>query len=514
MQTSLLFSDNEIITLKEATLEKEISVLKDKVKYFEEETSRLYEIIRQLKMHAFGPKRERWLPNPAQQPSLFDEVESEAQKPEAKQPEESLVQPHTRVRGKRKPLPQDLPREIITVDLKPEEQFADDGTPLKVIGKEISEKLVYTPASMKIQEIHRLIYGLIGGESAKTAPTIPSVIPKGIATPSLLAGIIVNKYADGLPLYRQEEIFERHGVTLSRSSMARWVVQAAEACLPLFNVLQDRLLESPYVACDETHVQVLKESGRKAESKSWMWVRTNPSDEHTIVLFDYDPSRSGEVAKKLLSDYRGYLQVDGYGGYNALESEIGLVRIGCNMHGRRKFHDAFKNGAKNGTSLAEQGLQYYHQLYTLEEELRPLLFDERHRLRQELAVPIWEEFEKWVIENERKVPPKSKIGEAFHYFNNELPYLKGYLKDGILEADNGFVERAIKYFAIGRNNWLFSDSEAGASASSLFYSLIVTAKLNEANPYDVLETIFTEIPKAKTLDDVERLADLLLNKNT
>jgi transposase len=440
-------------------------------------------------------------------------VETEAQKPVAKETEETVVQSHTRNRGKRKPLPQDLPREIIAVELKPEERFADDGTPLKVIGKEVSEKLVYTPASMKIQEIHRLIYGLIGGDAAKTAPPIPSVIPKGIATPSLLAGIIVNKYADGLPLYRQEEIFERHGVTLSRASMARWVVQAAEACMPLLNVLQDRLMESPYVACDETHVQVLKESGRKAESKSWMWVRTNPSDEHTIVLFEYDPSRSGDVAKKLLNDYKGYLQVDGYGGYNVLESAEELVRIGCNMHGRRKFHDAFKNGAKNGSTLAEQGLEYYHQIYKLEEELRPLLFDERHQKRQELAIPIWNDFEKWALENERKVPPKSKIGGAFHYFINELPYLKGYLKDGRLEADNGFVERAIKYFAIGRNNWLFSDSEAGANASSLFYSFIVTAKLNEANPCQVLERILTEMPKAKTLEDVERLADLLLIKN-
>ena len=161
-------------------------------------------------------------------------------------------------------------------------------------------------------------YGIDSGEAIKTAPPVPSIIPKGIATPSLLSHIVTCKYADGLPLYRQEEIFSRLGVDVSRSSMGRWIVQCYEALIPVRNVLEDRLLSSAYVSCDETRTQVLKEKGRKAEAQSWMWVRTTPSDDKKIVLFDYDPSRSGEVAKRLFADYRGFLQVDGFGAYNVL----------------------------------------------------------------------------------------------------------------------------------------------------------------------------------------------------
>lgn len=515
MQTTLPIPENEISKLKEVTLLNRITFLEEKNKFADEEISRLFGIIRKLKKQAFGPTKERWLSVP-EQLSLFDEVEVEAQKPTPETDDEEVteVEAHARRRGKRKPLPDNLPREVLVVELKPEELFAEDGTPLKVIGKEVSEKLVYSPAKMKVVEIHRLKYGVAPDQYLTIAPPIPSIIPKGIATPSLLAGIIINKYADGLPLYRQEEIFKRHGIELSRSSMARWVVQSAQACVPLLNVLNDRLMEDFCVACDETHVQVLKENGRKAESKSWMWVRATPASKYKIVIFDYDPNRSAKVADRLLSEYKGFLQVDGYASYNCLETNEELVRLGCNMHGRRKFFDAYETGAKNGTSLAEEALKYYKTLYEIEEDICDKSPEEKFIFRLEYAGPIWKDFESWANKNQNKVPPKSKIGQALHYFTNELSYLKGYLMDGRLSMDNGFVERAIKYFAIGRNNWLFSDTEAGAEASSLFYSLIVTAKLNGANPYEVLETIFTEIPKAKTLEEIERLADLLLNKNS
>jgi transposase len=515
MQTTLPIPENEIAILKEGVLLKKVALLEEKNVRAEEEISRLYEIIRKLKKQAFGPTKERWISGP-EQPSLFDEVEVAAQKSTEETSDEDVttIESHTRRRGKRKPLPENLPREVLVVELKPEEQFSDDGTPLKVIGKEVSEKLVYTPATMKVLEIHRLKYGLAPDQYLMIAPTIPSIIPKGIATPSLLAGIIVNKYADGLPLYRQEEIFKRHGIELSRSSMARWVVQSAQACMPLLNVLNDRLMEEFCVSCDETHVQVLKENGRKAESKSWMWVRATPVSEHKIVLFDYDPHRSAKVAHRLLSEYRGFFQVDGYDSYNCLENNEDLIRLGCNMHGRRKFFDAHESGAKSGTSLADAALKYYKTLYQIEEKICDKSPEERFIFRLEHAGPVWKDFEKWAKKNQSKVPPKSKIGQALSYFINEIDYLRGYLMDGRLSIDNGFVERAIKYFAIGRNNWLFSDTEDGAEASSLFYSLIVTAKLNGVNPFDALETIFNEIPKAKTLEDVERLADLLLNKRT
>jgi transposase len=409
-------------------------------------------------------------------------------------------------------LPTHLPREVVTVELPENERFTEDGQPLRVIGKEISEKLVFEPSQMKVIEVHRCKYGVDSGEAIKTAPPIPSIIPKGIATPSLLAALVTAKYADGLPLYRQEDIFSRQGVDIPRCTMARWIVRGSSACMPIWNVLEERLMATPYTSCDETHTQVLKEKNRRAESKSWMWVRATPGAEQKIVLFDYDPSRSGDVAKRLFTDFKGFLQVDGYCGYTPLEKQPGIIRIGCNMHGRRGFEKAAKEGAKNGRPLAEQGLKYYQLLYDIEGRAKEscMSWSERKVLRDAEAGPIWDEMKVWAETNSEKVPPKSKIGEAFHYFLGEFDLLKGYLLDGCLEIDNGFAERMIRKFAIGRNNWMFSDTEGGAHASALFYSFVITAKINGVNPYKALTKLFEKIPLATTIDDFERLADLLL----
>jgi transposase len=513
MGSALLFSENESLRVENESLKAKLEKDGRVVALYEEENSRLHEIIRKLKREAFGPRRERW--ESQEQILLFNEAETLVRNPEVS-PNESPVEVKgfKRKRGKRKPLPANLPREIVVVDLPETEKVAPDGSPLRVIGREVSERLKYQPARVSIIEYHRLKYaGNEGQDIVKVAAAVPSIVPKSIVTPSLLSQIVTAKFADGLPLYRQEEQFERLDVAIPRCTMARWVVKGAEACRGIWNALEERLMTSPYLACDETPTQVLKEKGRAAESKSWMWVRSNPSDEKKIILFDYDPSRAGDVAKRLFLDYEGYLQADGYGGYNAMEKQKGVKRIGCNMHGRRKFYDAGE-GSSKGQSLAEEGLTFYQDLYAIEEKAKGLSWDERFNLRLQEAVPLWEKMKTWADTNQPLVPPKSKIGKAFHYFIEQYDYLKGYLQDGRLEMDNGFTERAIKYFAIGRNNWLFSDSEAGAEASSLFYSFVVTAKLNGVNPFEALEKIFTEVPVAKTVEDYERLATYLLEPSS
>lgn len=506
--TESLFSEVENLRITNQGYLLELQNKSEKITHLEGEVSHLHEVIRELKRLKFGRRSERW--ETEEQVLLFNEVEAECRKPESEPEHTDAKSSSGKKRGHRRALPKELPREIVEITLPPEEQVLADGTKLKPIGKEISEKIIYEPSVIKVVEYHRIKYGVDSGDYIKTALPVPSIIPKGIATPELLASIITSKYADGLPLYRQEEIFERFGIDLYRSTMARWVVQAAEACRPVWNILSDRLHECFYVACDETHVQVLKEKGRAPESESWMWVRATPYGKHRIVLFDYDPSRSGEVVQRLFADYKGILQVDGYSAYNVLGKNKEILEIGCNMHGRRYFEKARTVGAKSGQSLAETGLKFYKLLYDIEEELKEKPPDERYKMRLEKSQPIWDEFKKWTDQNQAKVPPKSKIGQAFHYFLAQYPHLTGYLRDGRLEMDNGFVERAIRKFAIGRNNWMFSDTEAGAEASSLFYSLLVTAKLNSVNPYKVLKTIFTEIPKAKSLADIEYLADLIL----
>ena len=489
----------------------QIEVRDEKIKHYESEVNRLHEMLAELKRMQFGSKSERW---ESSEQLVFNEVEVESRKPDPLGEEVDVkikVGAHTKkVRGHRRPLPDNLEREEIIVEVPESERFAEDGSALKVIGYETSEKLSYEPSKTKVIVYRRAKYGVDSGDYVKTAPPVPVIIPKGIATAELLASVVVEKYGYGMPLYRQEYKFDQMGVDLTRQTMARWVVKSAEACMPVWNVLCDRLLESFYVSCDETHTQVLKENGRTAESKSWMWVRCVPTGKSKIVLFDYDPSRSAEVAKKLLSEFKGFLQVDGYASYSTLEKDIEIIRIGCNMHGRRYFEKALTVGAKPGQSLAEVAMKFYKRLYDHEEEIRSLSSDERHRLRQEIQVPIWDEFKIWVDANHSKVPPKSKIGEAFKYFRSEYQYLTGYLKDGRLEMDNGFAERAIRKFAIGRNNWLFADTEAGAHASAMFYSLLCTAKVNDVNIYEAMKYLFNEIPKAKSIEDFERLADVIM----
>lgn len=507
-----IFSEYEDLKIKFDSLHSQTEAKDILLKNYEQEIQRLNEIVRDLQRSKFGKKSERW---ESSEQLIFNEAEVESRRPDPIGDDEGSddsmpVKAHMKKRGHRRALPADLEREEITLELPESERFNEDGTPLKIIGYEISEKLSYEPSKTKVIVYRRAKYGVDSGDYVKTAPPEPSIIPKGIATAEFLASVVIEKYGYGMPFYRQEYKFDQMGVDITRQTMARWVVKSSEACMPVWNVLCDRLLDSFYVSCDETQTQVLKEAGRKAESKSWMWVRCKPSGKNKIVLFDYDPHRSAEVAKKLLSEFKGFLQVDGFASYNVLEKDIELVRIGCNMHGRRYFEKAMTVGSKPGQTLAEVAMKFYKRLYDHEEEIRELPPDERHRLRQEIQVPIWTEFKNWADTNHSRVPPKSKIGEAFNYFRSEHQYLTGYLKDGRLEMDNGFAERAIRKFAIGRNNWLFADTEAGAHASAMFYSLLCTAKVNDVNIFEAMKYLFNEIPKAKSIDDYEHLADIIM----
>nr|MBA3756963.1 IS66 family transposase [Nitrosomonas sp.] len=398
-----------------------IEDLNAKVKNYEEENTKLQEMLLDLKRSKFGTKSERW---ESSEQLVFNEAEVESRKPDPLGDDDEgtvEVKGYTKKKGRghRRPLPENLNREEVVIELPESERFDKDGTPLKVIGYEISEKLSYEPSKSKVIVYRRAKYGVDSGDYVKTAPPIPSIIEKGIATAELIASVVVEKYGYGMPLYRQEYKFNQMGVDLTRQTMARWVVKSAEACQPVWNILCDRLLDQFYVSCDETHTQVLKEKGRTAESKSWMWVRCTPSGKNKIILFDYDPHRSAEVAKRLFEGFKGFLQADGFASYNILEKETELVRLGCNMHGRRYFEKALTIGAKPGQSLAEVAMGFYKKLYDHEDKIRKLSPDERYCLRHEVQVPIWNEFKAWTDANFAKVPPKSKIGEAFKYFRSE-----------------------------------------------------------------------------------------------
>ena len=299
---------------------------------------------------------------------------------------------------------------------------------------------------------------------------------------------------------------QRIGVDLPRATLANWMIKAGHLVQPLINLMQDRLLSYDILQMDETTVQVLKESGRKAQSKSYLWLQRGGPPEHPVVLYHYDPGRGAAVATRLLDGFKGYLQTDGYDGYNAVVASNHLIHVGCMAHARRRFHDAVKAQGRNKTrGKAHRGLALIQKLYGIEKQARNLEPEKRHAHRQRHARPILDEMRSWLDQAVGQVPPTSATGKALHYLHHEWPRLIRYLDDGRLEIDNNAAENAIRPFVIGRKNWLFSDSVRGVKASANLYSLIETAKANGLEPYAYLRYLFTELPKAETVDAIETL---------
>ena len=300
-------------------------------------------------------------------------------------------------------------------------------------------------------------------------------------------------------------MFKRLGIELDKTSLANWMIKCGDLLQPLFNCLQDQLLEQKVVHMDETPVQVLDEPGKSAQSQSYMWVMASQASHSPIILYHYSPNRSQATPNTLLADYQGALMVDGYGGYNAISAQQGVIRLGCWAHARRKFMDAKKVQPTKKTGKADKALAEIQKLYRIEQHAKDLPPDERQRLRQEKAKPIIDKLRVWLEKSVPQVPPQSAIGKALAYLKNQWPHLVRYLDDGEYPIDNNRAENVIRPFVIGRKNWLFSKSQAGARASANLYSLIETAKANGLNPYDYLKTIFTELPNATTVNEVEAL---------
>jgi len=284
-------------------------------------------------------------------------------------------------------------------------------------------------------------------------------------------------------------------------------VKVKELLIPIYNILQDMAFESGYMCIDATGVQVLKEAGRKPQDKSFMWARGSP--ELGIVLFDYDVSGGGQVAKQLMTGFKGALQADAHKGYGALDKND-LLLLGCLMHARRRFHNAWLVGKKK-PGLAADALASFKFLYDKEETYKNLTPQERKTRRDEEIAPSLEAIKEWATMHIPKVQKSSELGNALHYYVNEYEELKAFLADGRYEMDNGWIERTIRKFAIGRNNWLFCDTVEGAHASSLLYSLVITAKLNGKDPFKVMTEIFEKLPHAKTAEDYVKITQLLLS---
>jgi transposase len=417
------------------------------------------------------------------------------------------VKPHTRKKPKRKPIPENIPRIEKRYELDEKElTCSTDGDKLVKIGEDISEQLDIIPAKIRVIKHIRFKYACkTCEEQIKIASMDPQPIPKSLASPGLLAHVAVSKYEDSLPLYRQEQIFKRIGIDLPRSSLASWMIKASQLLSPIINKMKQELLTANYLQCDETPVQVLNEPGKPAKSKSYMWVVSKAELGKHIVLYHYSPSRSGSVPVKLLRGFKGYLQTDGYEGYNQIRSQQDVYGVACLAHIRRKFVDAVNAKKKpSRAGICVTGLDYITKLYNIEKQAREMTWKERYCFRLEKAKPIIDDLHTWLFDKVNYVPPQSLTGKAMTYFVKQWPRFVNYLADGKIEVDNNRCERMVRPFTIGRKNWLFSATVSGATASADLYSLIVTAKQNGLNTYDYLKRVLTEIPKIKA-DDIDHL---------
>jgi transposase len=493
-------------------LKRIIAKLESSQQRYEHEIDLLREQIRLLYARIFGKKSEKGKidPSSAQLP-LFDMPE-----PEAAPEKETLDIPaHTREKSGRKKLPENLPRVEVVHDISEEEKVCVCGGEMSKIGEDVSEKLDIIPAVIRVIRHIRPKYACKHCEGIETegpvvriAPAPKQIVEKGIATAGLLAHILTAKFCDALPFYRQERQFTRLGVNLPRATMCNWAMKAALACEPLLAMLEKQIRSGPLINIDETTVQVLAEPGRAPTTKSYMWIFRGGPPEKPALVYQYHPSRSGDVAASFVKKYKGVVQTDGYAGYDFLDKQSDIHHIGCWAHARRKFMDADKGSGKGKkTGSADLAVSYIRKLYAVEHEGRKNEYgpEQMRTLRQKKSKPIIEDFYKWLGKKSLHVVPKSLLGIAVNYTLKQWPRLIKYLDHGEATPDNNAAENAIRPFVVGRKNWLFAGTPAGATASALLYSLIETAKANGLEPYKYLRYLFEKLPFAVSEDDYGRL---------
>jgi len=439
------------------------------------------------------------------QGDFFDEPELEValSDVEAQLPDDA---PAKAPRKKREGFSDKLPRVRIDLSLSDEEK---DGAS-KTFFTKVKEELDIVPAQARVIEYwqEKAVFDEDGEPAIKTAARPAHPLGKCIASVQLLAYILISKYADALPLYRLEKILKRYGGNITRTAMANWIIRLDDVFKPLIHLMREQQLEGDYLQADETRVQVLKENGKPATSDKWMWlIRGGPPDRPS-VLFEYDASRSEEVPSRLLDGFAGVLQIDGYAGYNQVCRDNPITRIGCWDHARRKFVEASKAAPskKKGdrVSKADVAISKIRKLYVIEDKIKDLEPEQKAR-RQQLSQPVLDDLKVWLQTNSPRVPKDSLTWQAINYTLNQWDLLVGYLEDGRLNISNALAENAIRPFAVGRRNWLFSDTPRGARASATCYSLIETAKANGLEPYAYLQHVLKHIAAADTVEKLEAL---------
>lgn len=474
--------------------------LHDRVTSLEEEIARLKELLRLQQERLFGKKSEAG--NGLLPPANVGQ----------EQPQSPLkiatVASHTRKippRGKRQLTLDDLPKYTVVHDLPDEQKNCSCcGGSLHKIGQDKSEQLEIIPVQYCRIEHIRLKYGCRSCDSVVSAPKPPAPLPKAIAGPGLLTDVILNKYQYHLPLYRQSKIMQSYGITLSDKTLANWVMASGDALLKIYDAMWI-ILENRYLQVDETPVKVLE-----TNKKGYVWAYFAPNVGKGLVVFEFSLTREGSVAAKRLATFKGLLQTDGYGGYDGLRKRDDIVGFGCLSHTRRKFTEVVKiSGDKQG--IAAEMIERMKPLYALEARLREANADHRtrKRLRQKIARPILKDIHRWLRSIKDKVLPKSKLGLAIAYTLKQWPYLIAYLRHGMAEIDTNYVENKIRDIALGKKNWLFIGNENCGKIHALWYSLIISAVINDLNPRVYIHYILTKVHELRRgeIDPLSLLPD-------
>lgn len=486
-------------------LEQQNTELSAKLKWYEEQ-------FRLGQQKRFGASSEKTHPDQLEL-NLFNEAEVLAT-PEGQAPEmEKVTYERRKTTGKREEDLSKLPVETVTYTLEEGEQICTccSGS-LHEMTTETRSEIAVMPPQVKVIRHVRQVYACRHCERhglqtpIVTAPMPKPVYPGSLASPSAMAHVMCQKYVDSQPLYRQEQQFARMGYTLSRQTMANWIIYGAEQwLLPVIAEMKKHLLQQEALHADETTLQVLREPGKSAEATSYLWLYRTGRGVPPAMLYDYQRTRGGEHPRDFLTGFKGYLHVDAYPGYHKVKN---VTLVGCWAHARRKYDEALKASPEakgNPETVAAQGLAYCNQLFTLERELKEASPGERHKARAERSRPVLEAYHVWLRQQKSRTMPKSLLGQAIAYSLNQSDKLTAFLKDGRLEIDNNRSERSIKPFVIGRKNWLFANTPWGAKASAAVYSVIETAKENGLHPFRYLKYLFEQLPQLPYLQASETL---------
>ena len=470
-----------------------------------EELQRSYDCLKEellaLKRLLFGPRRER-LPEDPGQLHLFDaDVPPSVLEFPADPEPDAGSSPRRRRKGHgRNEIPDHLPRQDVLHDVAPEEQVCSCGCTKTKIGEDVTEQLDYVPGKIVVLRHIYPKYACSGCKDGVTAAQpVPNPIARCLAAPGLLAFVVVSKFSEHLPLYRQQDVLARHGIVLARSTLCGWLAQCAQLFRPLVELMQKRILQSHVIQADETTVSVL-DSTRNSTRTGYFWAYVGDSD-HPYTVYIYRDSRGHEGPAEVLKNYRGYLQTDAYSAYETVVAKSAgrIIPVGCWAHTRRNFFDARLSQPRE----VHHVLGLIAQLYDIEDMIRLKSPDERLSVRQEQSVPILNRLKIYLYDQQKTALPKSQYGQAIAYALNHWDELRRFTEDGRLEIDNNTVERTLRLCAISRKNWLFVGSDQGGETAAICFSILAGAKRHRIEPLAYVSALLTAMSSTEV--DLESL---------